>query len=143
MSTRSRVGVETESGIHSIYIHFDGYAEGVGAKLENHWSDPAELMELIEQGDLQALGVNLGWVSRAPVYEAAIVSKEREEFRALTKAQRAHFAYLRTPLGWLGKRLGWDYVSPIDGTRYCAADSPWLPIAALAQWTPSEQQTPP
>jgi hypothetical protein len=38
MSTRSRIAIENHHGtVTSIYCHFDGYLEGVGKKLFNHY----------------------------------------------------------------------------------------------------------
>lgn len=69
MSTRSRIGVIrgiAEQGGHqaviveSIYCHFDGYPEGVGQTLIDHWTDPKKVNRLIALGDLSALGVEIG-----------------------------------------------------------------------------------
>jgi len=67
MSTRSRIGVirthdasgEPET-VESIYCHFDGYPEGVGAILDEHYADPAKLDALLALGDLSQLGAELG-----------------------------------------------------------------------------------
>jgi hypothetical protein len=56
MSTRSRIAIEKESGIvNSIYCHFDGYVDGVGKTLFNHY-DKEKLQKLIELGDISSLG---------------------------------------------------------------------------------------
>jgi hypothetical protein len=56
MATRSRIALETESGIvKSIYCHFDGYINGVGKTLYNHY-DREKLEKLIELGDISSLG---------------------------------------------------------------------------------------
>ena len=56
MSTRSRIAIENESGIvNSIYCHFDGYVDGVGKTLFNHY-DKEKLQKLIELGDISSLG---------------------------------------------------------------------------------------
>jgi hypothetical protein len=56
MSTRSRIAIENESGIvNSIYCHFDGYIDGVGKRLFNHY-DKEKLQKLIELGDISSLG---------------------------------------------------------------------------------------
>jgi hypothetical protein len=59
MSTRSRIAIETESGIvKSIYCHFDGYVSGVGKMLYNHY-DKEKLEKLIELGDISSLGESI------------------------------------------------------------------------------------
>jgi len=60
MSTRSRVGLLTADEVRSIYVHFDGYPEGVGKTLVEHWTDPAEIEKLLDLGDLSILGSSLG-----------------------------------------------------------------------------------
>ena len=57
MATRSRIGIENENGtISSIYCHFDGYPDGVGATLEEHYSNRQKLRMLINLGDISILG---------------------------------------------------------------------------------------
>lgn len=57
MSTRSRIGIENEDGtIRSIYCHFDGYPEGVGKELMEHYTDPKKINELLDLGDISSLG---------------------------------------------------------------------------------------
>jgi hypothetical protein len=66
MSTRSRIGIirgEDSSGkkiVESIYCHFDGYPEGVGQTLLDHWTNEAKINELLSLGDLSALGDVIG-----------------------------------------------------------------------------------
>jgi hypothetical protein len=56
MSTRSRIAIENQDGtVQSIYCHFDGYIDGVGTKLFNHY-DREKLKSLIELGDISSLG---------------------------------------------------------------------------------------
>lgn len=57
MSTRSRIGMEMPDGkIKSIYCHWDGYPEGVGKTLENSYTDPKKVEELLDLGDISSLG---------------------------------------------------------------------------------------
>ena len=61
MSTRSRIGVlRTPESVESVYCHFDGYPEGVGRVLLDHWTDPKKVNALIALGDLSALGEEIG-----------------------------------------------------------------------------------
>jgi hypothetical protein len=64
MSTRSRIGMEftDENGTHmvkSIYCHFDGYPEGVGQKLMDHYQDREKVEQLIELGDISYIAPNV------------------------------------------------------------------------------------
>lgn len=61
MATRSNIGIigkTDEDGIRSvryIYCHFDGYPDGVGSTLKNHYTDIDKIEELIEGGDISSL----------------------------------------------------------------------------------------
>ena len=56
MATRSRIGIQTESGeVKSIYCHWDGYPEHNGKILVNHYTDRAKVEALIELGDISLL----------------------------------------------------------------------------------------
>jgi hypothetical protein len=55
MATRSRIAIENQDGtVDSIYCHWDGYLEGVGKTLFNHY-DREKLEKLLELGDLSSL----------------------------------------------------------------------------------------
>lgn len=57
MSTRSRIGIDKGDGvIRSIYCHFDGYPEGVGAVLRDHYRLVNKADKLIRLGDISTLG---------------------------------------------------------------------------------------
>jgi hypothetical protein len=57
MATRSRIGIENENGtISSIYCHWDGYPDGVGATLKEHYSNSQKLKMLLNLGDISILG---------------------------------------------------------------------------------------
>ena len=60
MATRSRIGIQDENGtIRSIYCHWDGNPDGVGATLEEHYSNRQKLNMLINLGDISVLGENI------------------------------------------------------------------------------------
>ena len=57
MATRSRIGIENQDeSISSIYCHWDGYPEGVGATLKEFYSDRKNLQQLLDLGDISSLG---------------------------------------------------------------------------------------
>lgn len=65
MSTRSRIGIESSActlplRVTSIYCHFDGHPEGVGATLAAHWTESADIVALLALGDISVLGSELG-----------------------------------------------------------------------------------
>lgn len=56
MSTRCAIIEKTETGYRGIYCHFDGYLEGVGQCLFDHYDDPTKVSQLIDLGDISSLG---------------------------------------------------------------------------------------
>jgi hypothetical protein len=60
MATRSRIGMEMPTGeVKSIYCHWDGYPEGVGATLKEHYTNPEKVEALVALGDISSLGRNV------------------------------------------------------------------------------------
>ena len=56
MSTRSRIAIQKNEGIVSVYCHWDGYPENNGAILNEHYLDPAKINELLSHGSISTLG---------------------------------------------------------------------------------------
>jgi hypothetical protein len=56
MGTRSTIALEFADGtVEQVYCHWDGYLEGVGAQLQAEFTDPFELRDLIDGGDMSTL----------------------------------------------------------------------------------------
>jgi hypothetical protein len=55
MSTRSRIGIQLDNSIVSVYHHWDGYPEGVGKTLNQHFTTKEQVTELIDGGDLSTI----------------------------------------------------------------------------------------
>lgn len=61
MATRSYIGVRNpDASVDYIYCHFDGYPEGVGQILLNHYTDMDKVNALLKLGDLSVLGKEIG-----------------------------------------------------------------------------------
>jgi hypothetical protein len=61
MATRSTIAVVQEGGsVRSVYCHFDGYPDGVGATLKEHYTDLAKIEQLLDLGDLSVLDKDIG-----------------------------------------------------------------------------------
>ena len=53
MSTRARIGIQLpDDSILSVYHHFDGYPEGLGVKLVEHYNTYEKASELIDGGNM-------------------------------------------------------------------------------------------
>ena len=86
MSTRSLIGLMSPSGkVRYIYCHFDGYIEGVGKTLLQHWSNPNKVEALIALGDISVLGEEIGekhdfdWMLDASLTPAEIAVDPRSK----------------------------------------------------------------
>jgi hypothetical protein len=61
MGTRSTIATQNPDGtITAIYCHWDGYPEGVGKTLQEHYTNPDKVAQLMALGDLSALGPEIG-----------------------------------------------------------------------------------
>ena len=56
MSTRSAIVMKEAAGYRGIYCHSDGYPEGVGKTLLDHYQDADKVKRLIDLGSLSCLG---------------------------------------------------------------------------------------
>jgi hypothetical protein len=56
MGTRSGIIAKIGNSYQGIYCHWDGYPEGVGKTLKEHYTDPAKIAALIALGDISSLG---------------------------------------------------------------------------------------
>ena len=60
MSTRSNIAIEDEKGkIHAIYVHSDGYPNGVGHCLLKYWRFQPQVETLFKYGNASSLGSTL------------------------------------------------------------------------------------
>lgn len=106
MSTRSRVGYIHEDGtISSIYIHNDGYYEGVGQMLLEYYNSIEQAKEIVSFGDASFLEKTL----KDSIFYArdngerdtdACVSENFLGFRDICSRSEAEYAYLWLKDGW-------------------------------------------
>lgn len=60
MSTHSAIIMKRPDGIFAgIYCHFDGYPEGVGMMLRDHYQDANKVAALIQLGDISSLDMRV------------------------------------------------------------------------------------
>jgi hypothetical protein len=60
MGTRSTIAMKQGDKVIAIYCHFDGYKEGVGATLDQHYQDAEKVQRLMDLGNLSALSQEIG-----------------------------------------------------------------------------------
>ena len=56
MSTRSLIGIRNNEGLTFVYCHHDGYLEGVGRTLVDHYDTEDKINELLIHGSMSSLG---------------------------------------------------------------------------------------
>jgi len=57
MATRSTIALEYADGtVEQIYCHWDGYLENNGQLLQEYYSDPFKLQQVLDLGDMSSLG---------------------------------------------------------------------------------------
>jgi hypothetical protein len=80
MATRSAIGVANGNGsVTAIYCHWDGYIEGVGQTLVQHYNDVYHASELLDMGNASSLDDNL--------YSSVFYCRDRNEDEFDTQAQ--------------------------------------------------------
>ena len=63
MATRAAIVMEVKGKDHSyegVYLHFDGYPEGAGQMLVDHYDNDAKVKNLISHGGISSLGEFIG-----------------------------------------------------------------------------------
>ena len=61
MGTRSTIALEYADGtVHQVYCHWDGYLEHNGQILQEYYSNPFILRDLIDLGDISSLRPTVG-----------------------------------------------------------------------------------
>ena len=118
MATRSTIGMIQEDGttIRSVYCHWDGYPDGVGATLREHYTDSTTIENLLALGDLSVLDENLGepqdfdnrtegWSlfygrDRGEDGVSALVHANKDEWLAFRKGSWCEYGYLWNGITW-------------------------------------------
>jgi len=68
--------------VGQVYCHWDGYLDHNGKILQEHYSDPFKLRELIDLGDLSSLAPSIGSqhaFGKAPEGECTFYGRDRNE----------------------------------------------------------------
>jgi len=83
MGTRSTIALEFADGtVQQVYCHWDGYLDHNGKILQEHYSDPFKLRQLIDLGDMSSLGANIGnqhAFDKAAEGECTFYGRDRKE----------------------------------------------------------------
>jgi hypothetical protein len=98
MGTRSTIALEFADGtVEQIYCHWDGYLEHNGKILQEHYSDPFKLRDLIDMGDMSSLGERIGTqhaFEKAPEGECTFYLRDRGETGTSAKKFKDYADYV-------------------------------------------------
>jgi len=120
MATRAAIIVEVKGKNHSyegVYLHYDGYPEGAGQMLVNHYNTDAKVKNLIAYGGISSLGEVIGekqdFISNVPGQckfyhrdrgeEISIEELEYDEISKFADDCGAEFTYLYEGGVWMVK----------------------------------------
>lgn len=79
MATRSYIAKQNSNDtIAYIYCHFDGYLEGVGMRLFQHYTNETVIDKLLQLGGIRSLDTSPDTIDDYPDDEATIVKDEQE-----------------------------------------------------------------
>lgn len=84
MGTRSTIALEYADGtVQQVYCHWDGYLDHNGKMLQDHYSDPFKLRQLMDLGDLSSLRPTVGTKHAFSQFE--LRAEEVAGFKLLTE----------------------------------------------------------
>ena len=91
MGTRSTIALEFADGtVQQVYCHWDGYLAHNGKILQEHYSDPFKLRDLIDLGNLSSLRPNVG--EKHAFSQFDLPDDQVEAFKALTEDMCTFYA---------------------------------------------------
>lgn len=97
MSTRSTIALEFADGsVSQVYCHFDGYLDGVGDDLVRGYSDPFELRELIDGGDMSCIGEP--YTDRGESIEDTCARRFQNFDEYVAECQQEEYDYILRPV---------------------------------------------
>jgi hypothetical protein len=80
MGTRSTIALEFADGtVEQVYCHWDGYLAHNGHILQNHYSNPFILRDLIDLGDISSLRPQIGTKHAFSHFDTEMDQKEYSE----------------------------------------------------------------
>ena len=114
MGTRSNIGKMQDDGtIKAIYCHWDGYPEGVGAILAEHYQELDKVEELLSLGDFSSIKENISeiesYASRGESGTEARTFNNLEEWKEWASDCGCEYLYLYQK-DW-HERYQWSWLS--------------------------------
>ena len=104
MGTRSTIALEYADGtVEQVYCHWDGYLAHNGHILQNHYSNPFILRDLIDLGDISSLRPTIGTKHAFSQFE--LRAEEVAGFKLLTENMTTFYGRDRGVTGTSAKKF--------------------------------------
>ena len=99
MGTRSTIALEFADGtVEQVYCHWDGYLDNNGAILEQHYSDPFKLKELLALGAFSSLGTTVAETKETAYHSARgeelMINKYKNSDEYFDTCQQEEYDYI-------------------------------------------------
>jgi hypothetical protein len=115
MGTRSTIALEFADGtVEQVYCHWDGYLAHNGKILQEHYSDPFKLRDLIDLGDISSLRPEIGAGHPFSQFDTTMTT---EQFDALYGEMTTFYGRDRKESGCNAKKFK-DYADYIQNHQY-------------------------
>lgn len=122
MATRSTIALQYADGtVDQVYCHWDGYLSGVGQDLQDGYTDPFRLRELIDGGDMSCIGEP--YTARGESIEDTGARRFASFSDYMRNGQQEEYDYI---LRKVGDKAVWF-------VRCSATDGEWVTLKEAAQ----------
>ena len=136
MATRSFIALQKPNGsLEGVYCHWDGYLNGNGQILFNHYRDPEKIAYLLSFGDISSLGSQIGdthdFLDRGDLASTTFYGRDRGETKIEPRTFRTRkamlkyaaalgceFLYLYQPNGWWYADRGQQFFGMNDDEEF-------------------------
>lgn len=106
MATRSMIAMKEGSFYLSVYCHFDGYPEGVGATLREYYTDLPKVNNLISRGGMSTLAKDVAlcefYTSRGEELDV-VKTSSLEKLKSKSRDYGCQYLYVFNPISSLWK----------------------------------------
>ena len=127
MSTRSFVGVMHGDKCKAIYVHSDGYLEGVGVTLQKYY-DSAKANNLVAMGSCSVLGKNIGEKINFNDYDAVVKNEQCRFYKRDRNEEDCEFNVYNNDKELFEELVEFYYVNK-DGVWYVSYGAEWFVLA--------------
>jgi hypothetical protein len=134
MSTRARIALAMTNGkFKSIYVHKDGYPEGVGSMLVQHYGTAPKVQALLKLGDISRLGPALSPSAQqshsfcSPALGVTVAYKRDRGDKETAALTSINF----TALAAAAADCNAEYIYALAANRWLFTPIPWINGVAM------------